>query len=201
MPTHSKRNATQKWGLGEKWRRATFAKNLATTHVTACSSCCGKERVATGSCIPLASIEQGTHMEGHARGLFGRHVADTMRWSGGCGGCWSPPIQDIVLDGATSKSGLLQGRSKWHTRRKAVLLERGVGTRDVPANLPSRRMWCDRLLRSRSGSVLAHGNQGARGLPRRRGWAQSGRQSEAPSVSTLSIIQEQARMSGWPSCG
>ena len=22
---------------------------------------------------------------------FGRHAADAMRWSGGCGGCWSPP--------------------------------------------------------------------------------------------------------------
>ena len=24
-------------------------------------------------------------------GLFGRHAADAMRWSGGCRGCWSPP--------------------------------------------------------------------------------------------------------------
>ena len=42
-------------------------------------------------------------------------------------------LQDIVLGGATSESGLLQGRSRVPTLRKAVLLERGGFSRDVTA--------------------------------------------------------------------
>ena len=42
-------------------------------------------------------------------------------------------LQDIVLGGTTSESGLLQGRSRVPTLRKAVLLERGGFSRHVPA--------------------------------------------------------------------
>ena len=30
-------------------------------------------------------------MASRMRRLFGRHATDAMRWSGGCGRCWSPP--------------------------------------------------------------------------------------------------------------
>ena len=46
-----------------------------------------------------------------------------MRWSGAAEVVGHP--QDIVLGGATSQSGLLQGRSRVPTLQKAVLLERG----------------------------------------------------------------------------
>ena len=41
-------------------------------------------------------------------GLFGRHAADAMKWSGAAE--VAGHLQDIVLGGATSNSGLLQGR-------------------------------------------------------------------------------------------
>ena len=90
-------------------------------------------------------------------------------------------LKDIVLGGATSESGLLQGRSGSRTCRKAVLvlLERGMGRRDIPANLPSQRIWRGMLLHGCFVRVRAHGNRGARGLQRCRGLAQGGRQPES----------------------
>ena len=82
--------------------------------------------------------------------FFGRHAADAMRWSGGCGGCWSPPGHRPGWCHLPKWSSTRKFRVP--TLRKAVLLERAVFSRNDPAKLPSRRMWRDRLLRSRSGA-------------------------------------------------
>ena len=57
------------------------------------------------SCVDLMALRKGLSWYQPSRnshthrgklcdctiGLFGRHAADAMRWSGCCGGCWSPP--------------------------------------------------------------------------------------------------------------
>ena len=77
---------------------------------------------------PRAKI--GGHLWCRKR-LFGRHAADAMKWSGGRGGCWSPPGH---------RPGWCHLRKWSSTRtlrvpalRKAVLLERGGLSRIVPA--------------------------------------------------------------------
>ena len=110
-------------------------------------------------------------------GLFGRHAADAMRWSGGCGGCWSPPGH---------RPGWCH-LPKWSSTRtlrvptlgKAVLLERRGFSRIVPA-------W-----RLRPGSVGDSARQAASFAAGRKaikeravyhavaGWAQGGRWSES----------------------
>ena len=115
---------------------------------------------------------------------FGRHAADTTRWSGGCGGCWSPSghrpgwchLQKCFSSGAF--------RGRVPALRKAVLIERRVFSRDVPANLPSRKMWRDKLLRSSSDSWQSVSSRST--TPSRMGakWDRIGGSWKAPSVRT-----------------
>jgi hypothetical protein len=80
---------------------------------------------------PIIAKSRAQEFPSTQEGLFGRHAADAMRWSGGCGGCWSPPGH---------RPGWCH-LPKWSSTRtlrvttlgKAVLLERRGFSRIVPA--------------------------------------------------------------------
>ena len=102
-------------------------------------------------------------------------------------------LQDIVLGGTTSESGLLQGCSRLPTLRKAALLERGGFYRDVPA-------WSLRLGSAEDSARQAasfafgraHRNRELAVYHAVADGRKVGGSRKAPSVSTLSPIQDKS---------
>ena len=83
------------------------------------------------------------------QGLFGRHAADAMKWSGGRGGCWSPPGYHPGWCHLRkwSSSGMASV-----TKISESVLETSETSQRGALNRVRRRVRRDRLLRSSSGA-------------------------------------------------
>ena len=122
-----------------------------------------------------------------AGGLFGRHAADAMKWLGGRGGCWSPP-------------GHCPGwyhLRKWSSTGKLRRLNAPRGctaqARSGPSGLPSEPSFPEEV--ARQAASFASGRMEIGELAVYHAVTDGrkvGGSRKAPSVSTLSPIQDKS---------
>ena len=142
--------------------------------------------------LPLIMNTCAVHVE---VGRFGRHAADAMKWSGGRGRCWSPPGH---------RPGWYHLR-KWSSTGKLRRLNAPRGctaqARSGSSGLPSEPSFPEDVARQAASFAFRGMEIGELAVYHA---AADGRKvggsRKVPSVSTLSIIQEQEPTSGW-SCG
>ena len=139
---------------------------------------------------------EGVLAEGNSsKRLFGRHAADAMRWPGGCGGFWSPPghrrgwchLQKWSSSGTlrvlNAPKGCTARARSGHSGRPSE----PSFPEDVARQAASFAFWRMAIGELAVYHAVADGRK-------------VGGSRKEPSVSTLSIIQEQESTSGW-SCG